>query len=67
VLDYRETLPENLAPLVILDASGRVRTTYRQWRQNRGGLEWLATATKRYDIDSPLLANWRRQACLSGQ
>jgi hypothetical protein len=49
MLDYRETLPDNLAPLVILDASGRVRTTYRQWRKNRGGLEWLATATKRYD------------------
>jgi hypothetical protein len=39
----------DMAPLVILDASGRVRTTYRQWRENRGGLEWLATATKRYD------------------
>jgi hypothetical protein len=49
VLDYRETLPEGLAPLVILDASGRVRTTYRQWRENRGGLELLTPAPKRYD------------------
>jgi hypothetical protein len=49
VLDYRETLPEGLAPLVILDASGRVRTTYRQWRENRGGLELLTPASKRYD------------------
>jgi hypothetical protein len=49
VLDYRETLPEGLAPLVVLDASGRVRTTYRQWRENRGGLELLTPASKRYD------------------
>jgi hypothetical protein len=49
VLDYRETLPEGLAPLVVLDASGRVRTTYRQWQENRGGLELLTRAPKRYD------------------
>jgi hypothetical protein len=49
VLDYRETLPEGLAPLVVLDASGRVRTTYRQWRENRGGLKLLTPAMKRYD------------------
>ena len=68
VLDYHETLPEGLAPMVILDASGRVRTTYRQWRKNRGGLEWLATGDEALrQPDCPLLANWRRQACLSGQ
>jgi hypothetical protein len=27
MLDYRETLPQGLAPLVVLDASGRVRST----------------------------------------
>jgi hypothetical protein len=48
VLDYHETLPEGLAPLVVLDASGRVRATYRQWEKNRGGLEPLASATKSY-------------------
>jgi hypothetical protein len=49
VLDYHETLPEGLAPLVVLDASGRVRETYRQWEENRGGLTRLASAPKSYE------------------
>jgi hypothetical protein len=48
MLDYHETLPEGLAPLVVLDASGRVRGTYRQWEENRGGVERLASASKSY-------------------
>jgi hypothetical protein len=48
VLDYHETLPEGLAPLVVLDASGRVRETYRQWEENRGGLTRLTPAPKSY-------------------
>jgi hypothetical protein len=38
-----------LAPLVVLDASGRIRETYRQWEENRGGLTPLKSARKRYD------------------
>jgi hypothetical protein len=49
MLDYRETLPDDLAPMVILDASGRVRTTYRDMEEGRGTLVRLATAPKRYD------------------
>jgi hypothetical protein len=48
VLDYHETLPEGLSPLVVLDASGRVRETYRQWEENRGGLTRLTPAPKSY-------------------
>lgn len=54
VLDYRETLPSDLAPMVILDASGRVRETYRDMEKERGGLVRLHTAVKRY---APLTVN----------
>jgi len=49
VLDYRDTLPDDLAPMVILDASGRVRETYRDIEESRGTLVRLKTAAKRYD------------------
>ncbi len=49
MLDYRETLPEGIQPLLALDASARVRTAYDLWRDNRGGLVKLAEAKKRYD------------------
>lgn len=49
VLDYKETLPEDFAPVVILDASGRVRTTYQHWEDRRGTLVSLRKANKRYD------------------
>jgi hypothetical protein len=48
MLDYRETLPQGLAPLVVLDASGRVRSTYSQWEENRDGLVRLSPAPKSY-------------------
>lgn len=49
VIDYRDTLPADLAPMVILDASGRVRETYRDIETSRGTLVRLKTAAKRYD------------------
>lgn len=49
VLDYRDTLPDDLAPLLVMDASGRVRTTYKHWEERRGNLVMLRKATKRYD------------------
>jgi hypothetical protein len=49
VIDYKDTLPEDLAPMVILDASGRVRETYRDIEESRGTLVRLKSATKRYD------------------
>ena len=51
VLDYRETFPPDLAPMVILDASGRVRATYQDLEKERGALVRLRSAPKDY---SPL-------------
>ncbi|KIC14077.1 hypothetical protein RA21_20660, partial [Leisingera sp. ANG-DT] len=44
-------LPDDLAPVLVLDASARVRETYKLWQEQRGGLVYLPTATKDY---SPL-------------
>jgi hypothetical protein len=49
VIDYRDTLPDDLAPMVILDASGRVRHTYRDIEESRGTLVRLKSAVKNYD------------------
>jgi hypothetical protein len=51
ILDYRETLPEDIAPLLVLDASVRVRETYKLWEILRGGVVRLTEAPKDY---SPL-------------
>lgn len=48
-LDYRETLRPDLAPMVITDASGRVRTAYRDMEAERRTLVRLKTASKLYD------------------
>lgn len=48
LLDIRDTLPRGFAPVVILDASGRVRHTYRLWEQDRGGLARLREVRKDY-------------------
>ncbi len=44
-------LPSDIAPLLVLDASGRVRQTYCYWEKHRGGLTRLHSASKSY---SPL-------------
>ena len=49
ILDYKDTLPEDIRPLLALDASARVRTVYGLWHDHRGGVEMLPSATKRYD------------------
>jgi hypothetical protein len=49
ILDYKDTLPEDIPPLLSLDASARVRTVYSLWQEGRGGIEMLPSATKRYD------------------
>ncbi|MET4372491.1 hypothetical protein ABIA99_005197 [Bradyrhizobium sp. LB12.1] len=50
MLDYRETLPRGLAPLLVLDASSRrdVRETYNLWEEQRGGIKRLLEAPKDY-------------------
>jgi hypothetical protein len=49
LLTYRNTLPADLAPLLVLDASGRVRETYNEMEQHRGNLVRLRGAIKKYD------------------
>ena len=49
VLSYRDHLPDDLAPLLILDASGRVRKTYDLWQaSDRNNLVQLRQARKTY-------------------
>lgn len=49
VLSFREHLPEDFSPVLILDASGRVRKTYDLWEgSNRNNLLQLRKATKTY-------------------
>jgi len=48
MLDYKDTLPNDIKPLVALDASARVRTVYECWDKDRGGLKKLPSARKHY-------------------
>ncbi|PWE28377.1 hypothetical protein DDZ14_19105 [Maritimibacter sp. 55A14] len=47
-LDIRDTLPDDFAPVLVLDASGRVRSTYDLWEKRRGDLVRLKSAAKDY-------------------
>ncbi len=59
-LDYEDTFPDDLAPLLILDASGQQRNTYELWYANRKGLQFLPSPQKDY---SPLkVHHWNRGA-----
>jgi hypothetical protein len=49
MVSIRDCVPSDLVPLVILDASGRVRTAYRWWEQHRNTLVRLEEAPKHYD------------------
>jgi hypothetical protein len=50
MIDYRETLPKGLAPLLVLDASSRrsIRETYNLWEEERGKIIRLRDAPKDY-------------------
>ena len=48
VLNYEDMLPPDLGPLVVCDASGRVRTMYEHWWRDRGGLHFLQSPRKDY-------------------
>ena len=48
LLDYRETLPKDLAPMVVLDASGRCRETYSLMEDYRDDVVRLLSAVKDY-------------------
>ena len=45
-LQYVNHLPEDLAPMLILDASGQMRATYRYWQKSRGNLRRLFSPKK---------------------
>ena len=47
-LDTRDVLPDDLAPMVVLDASGRVRSTYAQWEKTKGNLVRLRAVPRSY-------------------
>lgn len=60
MLHYENMLPDDLAPMVILDASGLQRKTYALWADHRGGLQLLPSPQKEY---SPLtIGHWDRGA-----
>lgn len=67
-LHYADVLPEGFAPLLILDASGLQRDTYRQWAKGRGGLQLLLSPEKDYtpfrirhqDRGTSAVGNWRQ-------
>jgi hypothetical protein len=48
ILDYEEKVPADLAPIILLDASGDVRGTYKAWEDGRGNLVRLRNAPKNY-------------------
>jgi len=49
LLTYRETLPPDLLPLLVLDASGGVRHTYSEMDEGRGNIQHLSQARKCYE------------------
>jgi len=48
LVNYRQTLPDDIKPVLTLDASARVRATYNLWEKKRGDLVRLPSATKNY-------------------
>ncbi|MER9351620.1 hypothetical protein [Mesorhizobium sp. M0227] len=47
-IHYDGTLPDDIKPMVICDASGRVRQTYTHWEKGRGDLVILSSGGKNY-------------------
>jgi len=58
LVGFYDHLPKDFAPVLVLDASGRVRGTYDLWEKHRGGLVRLKRAPKRYD--NLTIHHWRR-------
>jgi hypothetical protein len=59
-VDCGESVPDDLTPCLVTDASGRVRDTYKLQQRHRGDLVRLASAAKDY---SNLTVSVWRQAC----
>jgi hypothetical protein len=71
-LDYEDILPDDLAPMLILDASGDLRQTYRFWADERRNLHRLYSPKKSYagltirhfDKGAGKNVNWNPKAVL---
>ena len=48
LIQYADILPDDLAPMLILDASGGLRTTYKLWYTHRKGIRFLESPQKSY-------------------
>jgi hypothetical protein len=48
LVDHEDALPRDIAPLLVFDASARLRATYRHWHKG-GALQFLAYAPKSYE------------------
>jgi len=48
LVSYRQTLPSDIKPILVMDASARVRATYLLWEKHRGDLVRLSSANKHY-------------------
>jgi len=48
VLDYKDQIPDDLAPMLVLDASGRHRRTYPHWQRYSGRVRFLSSPQKNY-------------------
>lgn len=49
MLSFFDRFPQDMKPLIVLDASARVSTIYKHQAQTYGDVSFLADATKRYD------------------
>lgn len=54
----RDVVPIGFAPVIILDASGRVSGTYKLWEEHRGNLVRLPSAAN--DYSAVEISVWRR-------
>lgn len=59
LVSFEDVWPSDFLPVLVLDASGRVRATYSDMEKHRGVIERLPTAVKRYE---PLTIHaWKTQ------
>ena len=64
MLTFREEMPADLPPMLVLDASGRVRETYALWEASRQSIVRLPSAVRDY---SPLTVKvWKASGSKSG-
>jgi len=65
VVHYEDAFPADFAPLLILDASGLLRETYKQWFKSRGNLVPLFSPQKNFSRLQ--IRHWDHAAGRSGE